>query len=478
MLRMRLRFLLAALFSVVLAAAAWSGEDARMAFVRVSPRDPRYLELSDGTPYIPIGLNLISPGWNDKTEAGLAQMEQWMKALSENGGNYIRVWLSSGFWEVEHQKAGAYDEERAKRIDAVLELARRYRIRVKFTIEHFREIDPKDVRQKWALKQLHHVSSGGTAENMPAWFANESSRAQFRGKLEWFAKRYGDQPSVYGWELWNEINAVRGGDWRKWTEAMLPELRRLFPKNLALQSLGSFDGDYARDSYRWLCGLPDNGLAQVHRYLDLGAKLKVCHGPVDVLAADAVRELLAMKPGKPVLLAESGAVEPSHAGPFKLYAKDQAGMLLHDILFAPFFAGAAGTGQCWHWWEYVDRNKLWPLFGRFAETVKGLDPAAEGFEPSLLEHPRLRVYVLKGRRTSLVWCRDKENTWQAELQEGRAPEELKGLELSLDKVLPAAGAKVRVYDPWANRWTDAAADGGVVRLPAFSRSVVVRCDAK
>ena len=45
------------------------------AFVGVSPRDPRYLELSDGTPYVPIGLNLISPGWDDGTEAGLAQME-------------------------------------------------------------------------------------------------------------------------------------------------------------------------------------------------------------------------------------------------------------------------------------------------------------------------------------------------------------------------------------------------------------------
>ena len=52
------------------------------------------------------------------------------------------------------------------------------------------------------------------------------------------------------------------------------------------------------------------------------------------------------------------------------------------------------------------------------------------------------------------------------------------MELALDKTLVPAGAKARIYDPWANRWTDAAADGGVVRLPAFSRSVVVRCDAR
>jgi hypothetical protein len=39
-----------------------------------------------------------------------------------------------------------------------------------------------------------------------------------------------------------------------------------------------------------------------------------------------------------LLLAQSGAVEPSHSGPSKLYAKDKDGIILHDILFTPFFA--------------------------------------------------------------------------------------------------------------------------------------------
>ena len=47
------------------------------AFVRVSPRDPRYFELSDGRPYIPIGLNLIAP--DTRRAEGLARMEEWMQ---------------------------------------------------------------------------------------------------------------------------------------------------------------------------------------------------------------------------------------------------------------------------------------------------------------------------------------------------------------------------------------------------------------
>lgn len=454
-------------------AAPVSAQEAMTHYVRVSPRDARYLELSDGTPYIPNGLNVIHPRGSVSTEEGLAQMEKWMKALADNGGNYIRIWMSSPFWDPEHEQAGMFDEQRAQRIDALLELARRYGIRVKMTIEHFREIDPNNVRQAWASKPLHHVSRGGTAKDMPDWLANEKSRAQFRQKLARLQKRFGDQPVIFAWELWNEINAVRGGDYLGWSEAMLPELKRLFPKNMTLQSLGSFDSDWAFKPYRRLCHMPDNDVAQVHRYLDPGAPLDVCHGPVDVLAADAVRELLGMNPGRPVILAEGGAVEPRHTGPFKLYAKDQAGIILHDVIFAPFFAGAAGAGQCWHWGEYVDQNNLWHQFRAFADAVRGIDPPAERFEPLMIDHPRLRVYALKGQRTSLLWCRDKENTWQAELKDGRAPEELKDVTLPLKDIVPSAGRTARAYDPWKKAWTETRIEDGAVRLPPFARSLVL-----
>ena len=110
--------------------------------------------------------------------------------------------------------------------------------------------------------------------------------------------------------------------------------------------------------------LPGNEVAQVHRYLDLGAKMDVCHAPMDIICSSAVEELLSYNTGKPVMLAETGAVEPSHSGPSKFYPIDTAGILLHDILFAPFFSGSAGCGMCWHWESYVDRNNLWYHFGQ------------------------------------------------------------------------------------------------------------------
>jgi len=457
----------------------WSGDPKHpVAFVRVSRRDPRYFELSDGRPFIPIGLNLASLS-APSTEEGLARMEHWLKELSSNGGNFARVWLSSPFWDVEHQQCGQYDEMQARRIEALLQLARKYDVRLKLTLEHFREIDPQSPyakRRAWATKPLHHVSRGGTARSIAEWFDGQASREQFRRKLSWYQRRFGDNPMVFGWELWNEVNAVRGGDYMEWTRAMLAELHRRFPHNLCMQSLGSFDRAEKVNVYRLMTLMKGNDVAQVHRYLDLAARLEVCHGPVDVLAADAVRRLASFGAKKPILLAESGAVEPGHSGPFRLYAKDKAGIILHDVIFAPFFAGAAGPGHCWHWDVYVDRNDLWWHFGRFAELVRGIDPAAEHFRPLMADHPRLRVYILKGTTVSLVWCRDKQTSWQTELAEGKPPELLAGQQVDLSPLGNLDGAAARVFDPWTGRWQPVVVGHRSVDLPAFRRSITLRID--
>lgn len=440
-------------------------------FVRVSPRDCRYFELDNGKPYIPIGLNMIAPPKGDP-----AMMEAWFDKLQAQGANYVRIWLGNSYYDVEHEKSGVYDEAKAQRIDALLASARRHGIRVKLCIDFFRHLG--EGSQTWAGKPLYHVKNGGLATNMVDWVNSAACRQQYKGKYDFYAKRYGSDPTIFGWELWNEMNAVVGGDVRSWTAEMLPELHRRFPKNLCVQSLGSFDSDHARSIYADICRLSDNDIAQVHRYLDLGAKLEICHASVDLFTADAVREMQAFGVKKPILVAESGAVEPCHSGPFKLYEKDREGLILHDVLFAPFFSGAAGPGHIWHWDCYVAKNDLWWHFGRFAQAVEGINPPAEDFQVQRVEHPRLRIYVLRGKHTTLAWCRDSQVTWQSALAEGRAAETLTGLNVTLP--LPTTQGKVSVsaYDPWSNVSTPLAVDQGRVTLPAFMRSLVVRLSVK
>ncbi len=70
---------------------------------------------------------MIAPPGNE----GLPGLETWMEQLQANGGNYIRVWLSNPFFDVEHVRCGDYDEANAKRIEALLAIAARHGIRVK-----------------------------------------------------------------------------------------------------------------------------------------------------------------------------------------------------------------------------------------------------------------------------------------------------------------------------------------------------------
>lgn len=447
------------------------------AFVEISRQDARYLALSNGQTFIPVGPNICFPrGLTTETDV-LAFYEKYFQKLAQNGGNFTRIWLSVPVFEIEHQAAGKYDLAMAKRIDKVLALAKKHQIRVKFCLEHFRKITNSPAPFPTSVPFDRPVYES-TIATIDEFFLTDKGKKLYLNRIDFLAKRYGNNPSIFGWELWNEVNAVGVKDKNqllKWTQEMLPEVKKRFPRQLVMQSLGSFDTESATEMYRVYSQLPTNQLAQVHRYLDLGASLEVCKGPMEMLASNAVLTLRAFCPDKPVLLSEVGAVEPRHAGPSKLYEKDTLGILLHDLLFAPFFAGAAAPGQSWHWDYYIDKHNLWWHFARFSEAIKGFDPViqkAQAFTENLPQG--LHLYGLEGENMSLLWIRDPSNDWKTELVEGKAVEAVAPQSLTIHQ---KGIRKVSFYDVWTNEWSSGtlSAEGRVV-LPSFSRSIVVKLE--
>ena len=451
-------------------------------YIEISVKDPNYFQDSEGSPYIPIGINMISPGgrYRNDPDSSLYDFGLWMKKLSENGGNYIRIWISSPFWDVEDQKAGEYREEKVQRIARMIEMARENNLRIKMTMEHFRSLTMEENPQSWAVKSVYHTSNGGPLDSIRQYLISEEGRELFIRKLDFYRECFGSDTIFFGWELWNEMNAMRGPEdsiFFSWNEIMLKETKQRFPDNIVMQSLGSFDNEGVRPVYKKMMLLPGNEIAQVHRYLDLGAQMEICKMPMDIICSSAIEELRSYKTGKPVILAETGAVEPRHSGPSKLYPKDTAGILLHDILFAPFFSGAAGAGMSWHWDSYVDKNNLWYHFKRFSETVKDINPVTERFVPSRSETDILRIYQLKGKETILLWLRDKRNNWESELRDGQPPLLISLYEIDLKKLgIRGRSSKIRAYDPWQDKWKDISTDGPKILLPDFKRSLVVRIE--
>lgn len=435
-------------------------------FVTISSLNPFYFQLSNGQPFIVNGPCLSGA-------ADMETMEAYLKKLSANGANFARVWLCNRLFEVE-QKFGQYDEAQAKKIDQLLNWATKYHLKIKLCLDNTRQIIPDQTA--WFNKPQYHVDNGGPFNNVDEYINTEKGREAYLNRIRFFSRRYGNHPAVFGWELWNEMNGIMCKGLREWNDYMLPQVHKLFPGSLVLQSLGSFDMESRRPDYRYINQLASNDVAQIHRYIDAHATLDVCTAPMDVLASDAINELRSYHVCKPMLLAEVGAVLPNHTGPSDLYPLDTEGSLLHDSLFAPFFAGAAGSGNSWHWEHYIDKNDLWYHYARFNEVIKGLDPISEGFVPTVVYHRRLRTYALLGKKTILAWCRDINNDWKSEFREGRKPEEIGNETIDFSSLVsPRFTKRISIYDPWKNRWTTASRNS-MIDLPSFRRSIVIKIE--
>lgn len=432
-------------------------------FVKVSSENPAYFELTNGETYIPVGANLC---WAKDMDT----LETYFRKLAENGGNYARIWLNFPGHEIETEY-GKQNEVNAKNLDRILEMAVKYKIKIKLCIESFRQISTETT---FFSKTQYHTSKGGPFNNMEEYINTEKGRLAYLNRLWMLKEKFGNHPAIFGWELWNEMNAVESDGVAEWNENMLPRVHEMFPENMVMQSLGSFDHDGARDIYRTINRLPSNDVAQIHRYLDLGANLSICKAPMDLLASDAIGELRSYEVSKPMLLAEVGGVKPRHTGPIEIYEVDKDGILLHDLLFAPFFSGAAGPGHVWHWDSYIDKNNLWYHFQRFNEAIKGIDPVKENFRPVTIQHPKLRIYALVGNKTTLLWCRDAENNWENELVKGNQPAELTGLSVDVSDLMKSGKIRsVEIYDPWKNAWTKEKSLAEI-ELHTFKRSVVIK----
>jgi len=435
-------------------------------FVTISSSNPFYFQLSNGTPFIVNGPCLAGA-------ADMSTMEGYLKKLSANSGNFARVWVCNRLFEVE-KKFGEYDETQAEKIDQLIDWATKYNLKLKLCLDNTRQI-VGDEKASFNKPQ-YHVDNGGPFNNIDEYINTEKGREAYLNRIKFFSKRYGDHPAVFGWELWNEMNGIMCKGLREWNDYMLPQVHKLFPKNLVLQSLGSFDMESRRPDYRYINQLPSNDVAQIHRYIDAHATLDVCMEPMDVLASNAIDELRSYHLYKPMLLAEVGAVLPNHTGPSDLYPLDTEGALMHDMVFAPFFSGAAGTGNSWHWDHYIDKNRLWYHYARFNEAVKGIIPIKEGFVPTKIYHNRLRIYALVGRKSILAWCRDIRNDWKSEFREGRMPEEIAKDTIDFSSLVPPRlTRKVSLYDPWKNKWT-IAANNSTVSLPSFKRSIIIKIE--
>lgn len=451
-------------------------------YVEISRRDPRYFAFTNGTPYVAIGLNLclpeyfaLSTGEEFKTGSkrgtlGARQYERWFRELAGNGGNFARLWLGHSYFQVETEVAGEHDLRRFAALDRVVELARQYGIRLKFCLEYFRGFGDG----AFPSRVLRHPVDGRTPKDMDEWFQAADWQGLWRRKLDALLARYGDDPVVMAWELWNEINCCATSSFQvpeAWTRRRLREIKAASPRNLVTNSLGSYDWEgfqALQDAFK----MPEMEFQQVHRYLDQGASLAICRTDPVAFSIDAVQR--SRCPDRPVLLAETGAVNDCHSGPFRYYAADHDGLIFHDTTYPAFFAGAAGSGHIWHWDRYVDPKNLWYGFRALAAMLEGVAVDRQAFTPMDLSTPAYWCLGLTGQTVTLLWLRNRSDNWDKVLRDAVPPTPVGDAHIDLG-ALGITAATAELFQPWPGEAIGPVGlSPATLHLPGFRHGLLCR----
>jgi hypothetical protein len=450
-------------------------------YVEISRRDPRYFACSDGSAFCPTGVCLVGPPFyplpkgmehfstgDERATLGAFEYRRWFRLLAENGANFVRLWLSNAYFNVEMETAGEVDLAAFARLDRVVELAREYGIRLKLCVDHFRTFEPGTP----FFKALEHPADGRRPASVDEWLQDPSWRALWLKKVAAYMARYAGDPTVAVWELWNEMDCVRG-QWelvREWTRDMLRALKEMAPRQLVVNSLGSYDDQRkqrVQDDFR----MAEMDFQQVHRYLDQGAPWEVC--TLDPVRFSIEAIIQTRRHDRPVLLAETGAVNDRHTGPFRFYRMDERGIIFHDTTFPAFFAGAVGTGQIWHWEQYVDQKDLWGQLRPFADLLAGVEVDKEALQPVDFSTPQAWLLGLLGQRHLLLWVRNKADSWHAVLRDEVTPVPVPAQTLNLAPVGLRAGL-ASVYSAWPGEGGAVTLAGGQLRLPTFKYGLMIR----
>lgn len=446
-------------------------------YIGVSKNDPRYFASSDGHCFVPAGPNLCIlrydtlPAGQSHFETGsgtactgMISYRRWLKALHEAGTNYFRLWLSTTYFQARTEHPGVHRTEIFNHLDAVMDLARAYGMRVRLCLDHFRFFsDSNDI----FAKKLIDPETGEMLTDIDRFLTDPKWTDLYLDDIRPYIARYQNDPAVFAWEMWNEMPCLYGKpeNTDAFAVRVMERVKRLSPKNMMCNSYGSFDNAIYLARMQAFRDTPIYDFGTLHRYLDQGAATELCRTDPALLTADGIEQMRCSD--KPMVLNETGAVNDRHTGPFRFYCCDHDGLIFHDMTYTPFFAGAAASGHMWHWEYYLDPQNLWRHYKPFISMLDGIEADREQFEPEALHMEDAYVFVLRGVMHTLLYIRNRADRWDHVLRDGEVPAPVRGLTLPL----PCSSVRTLWLMDEANG--DAVSDGASVRVPDFVHGCVL-----
>ncbi len=435
-------------------------------YVCAGKDDKRYFEYSNGKSFFAVGINLtypISYESSDGTEfgttsqkkyIGLNQYERWIKRCSENGVNLIRLWVGHNYFSPDTLNVYEFNYEKFSILDKVIDIAKKYNVKLKLTLEQYRYFaygkdsgpSPENFKkQLWIGDEK--------CNSIKTWLTSEKWKNAWLNKVLEFSKRYSGDTEIFAIELWNEMNCC-GDGYLEWNKEMLPKVKALFKDNMVVNSLGSLDSEKNIERYKNFCW-DKCDFKQVHKYLDQGAKLSDSRNNLIEVAKSGIEYI--KSENQPAFLAETGAVNNCHSGPFKYYHADDRGIIFVDSVYTPLFAGAAGSGNIWHWdGRYVEGKNLYKYFKPLSDLICGVDFARENFSCCDLSDSDVYLLCLKGKNVTLGFIRNKTDNWKNTLRDMNEPTVIS------EKSYKTDGKSLKLFPIWTDDTTSAILKNGEI----------------
>lgn len=369
--------------------------------VHPSPRNKMYLENASGRAFFPIGQNLcMSP-----EREGTYFYERILPKLQANGANYVRLWQeymvqgdlkkepspgngsNTGFpLETVMTGIGKYDMQCAWKLDTVSDLCARHGIYYQLCFEMCVWWNRK-MPHRWT-RSRYNAENGGPVKEPIEYFTKPECRELAARRHRYSVARWGWDPNLVAWEMWNEVDNVDGFTSEAnvaWHKDLCSRLRALDPFKHLITSSWRDPGMFA---------LPELDLVEAHQYW-----------PNQIDAAQyAVQDSdHLMRPfGKPFLFGEQGMNDH-----FEL---DPDGKEFHDALWSSALSGAAGAGLHWHWNTYIEKYNLYKHYQPLAKFLGNVDLPSREWKAPKITRPNLpvslNVYGLAATDRALLWIHD------------------------------------------------------------------------
>jgi len=421
-------------------------------FIRIDPRNSRYLQFDNGEPYRPVGHNLCWYG-------GDGSFNTWLNRMASAGENWTKYWIVPYVWQdIEwgpgtNSLLGRYSQSNARLLDNMFEAARTRGIYVQACLDSFNGWN-QSLYANWD-ENPYNAARGGMCVRPIDFFTHPEAKRLAKRRLRYIVARLAWNPAILCWELFNEVDAVGSPGatfWgheleiAAWHQEMAQYIRSIDPFEHLRTT--SFADDGPRSSYAYFWELPEMDIIQVHQYAS--------NYPWEHI--DLVRQVRGFN--KPIILGEADAPDMPDT-------LDPDGQSLHDIIWAA--AVAETGGMSWWWEEWIHPRNLYYRFTPLVAFLEGEDWAPQ-------QLTRGNFTILSGHTPEIFGSAGSRNAY---LYIRYLPGQLSGLRIRLNQVRTLGTYSLEWWDthnstPFQTTTANGSSSGLVVNVPTFTRDVALK----